>query len=340
MTSTTSATSTRQAATTWVTTRCRRVARALVEVAGGLQVYRLGGDEFTVILEGETLETGYALGARVLELMPQGLTLSCGVAALAAGARSADLLRAADQALYVAKRSGRARVCVASSDAAWAWPEKDPDQGAQQRRGRRRRIEVDRLLDRTLAALDGPLVNASIFERLEAVMSLSAAALGLARAAVSHTAPGSATSRQRSPSTIARDGPGRTRSARRPTSIGSPTTRRRRRSWPNGGSFFVDVANPEADPTEVALLREWGLETMIAAAACRGDSHWLVELYADEQTAALDRAHGCDPAPRRRGSRRRRQRWRPASIRARPDGSGYALSVVLAASARSARPSS
>ena len=269
----------------------QRVATTLVEVAGGLPVYRLGGDEFTVILEGKTLEDGYALGARVLDAMPQGLTLSCGVAALAASARSADLLRAADQALYVAKRSGRARVCVASSDAAWAWPDKEPVKGEQRRRGSRRRIEVDRLLDRTLAALDGPLKNASVFERLEAVMSLSAAALGLARAAVSHMETGAAileaaiTIDYRSGRTWA-------------NTFGETPNLYRLADYPQtaeimaaGGSFFVDIANPEADPTEVALLREWGLETMIAAAACRGDSHWLVELYADEQTAALDRAH-------------------------------------------------
>jgi diguanylate cyclase (GGDEF)-like protein len=269
----------------------RRVADALVAAAGALPVYRLGGDEFTVILDGAPIEEGYALGARVLETMPLGLTLSCGVAALATGARSADLLRAADQALYVAKRSGRARVCVASSDAAWAWPDKEPSQGQQRRRGSRRQIEVDRLLDRTLAALDGPLRTASVFERLEAVMSLAAAALGLARAAVSHTEAGSAVIQ----AAITIDyRSGRTWA----NTFGETPNLYRLADYPQtaeimiaGGSFFVDVANPEADPTEVALLREWGLETMIAAAACRGDSGWLVELYADEQTAALDRAH-------------------------------------------------
>jgi diguanylate cyclase (GGDEF)-like protein len=270
----------------------RAVANALVEAAGGLQVYRLGGDEFTVILDGELLEAGYALGARALALMPKGLTLSCGVAALAAGARSADVIRAADQALYVAKRSGRARICVASSDAAWAWPEKDSDRTPQQRRGRRRRIEVDRLLDRTLSALDGPLVNASIFERLEAVISLAAAALGLARAAVSYTTPGSATIQ----AAITIDyRSGRTWAH----TFGEAPDLYHLADYPqtaqimlNGGSFFIDVADPEADPKEVALLREWGLETMIAAAACSGEDGWLVELYADGQTASLDRVHG------------------------------------------------
>ncbi len=269
----------------------RRVSDVLVRAAGDLAVYRLGGDEFAVILDGEPLEEGYALGARALAAMPLGLTMSFGVAALAASARSADLLRAADQALYVAKRSGRARVCVASSDAAWAWPDKQPELGQQRRRGRRRRIEVDRLLDRALAALDGPLRSASVFDRLEAVVSLSAAALGLARAAVSHMAPHSGIIE----AVISID----YRSGRTWVhSFGEAPDRYRLSDYPQtakimttGGSFFIDVASSEADPTEVALLREWGLDTMIAAAACRDDTGWLVELYSDEQTAALDRAH-------------------------------------------------
>jgi diguanylate cyclase (GGDEF)-like protein len=268
----------------------RRVAAALVGVAGEVPVYRLGGDEFALILDGETLETGYGLGARMLEAMPLGLTISCGVAALAANARSADLLRAADQALYVAKRSGRGRVCVASSDAAWAWPERDLEQGQTRRRGQRRRIEVDRLLDRTLAALDGPLRDASVFERLEAVVSLAAAALGLARAAVSHSVTGSGTVEAvisidyRSGRTWAYtfgEAPDLYHLAEYPQTAAVMTS---------GGSFYVDVASPDAHPSEVALLRDWGLTTMVAAAACHGDSGWLVELYADGQTAALDRA--------------------------------------------------
>ena len=56
--------------------------------------------------------------------------MSCGVATLRLGAETpADLLRAADSALYLAKRSGRGRVCLAASDPRKAWREAAPRRG-------------------------------------------------------------------------------------------------------------------------------------------------------------------------------------------------------------------
>jgi hemerythrin len=87
-------------------------------------VCRLGGDEFLVIccstaLPG-ALKTAENIRQNVSELIvPVGSTIwrgsvSCGVAARMAGmAEPGDLLRAADQGLYAAKRSGRNRVATA-----------------------------------------------------------------------------------------------------------------------------------------------------------------------------------------------------------------------------------
>ncbi|HWT91945.1 MAG TPA: HD domain-containing phosphohydrolase, partial [Solirubrobacteraceae bacterium] len=100
-----------------------RVASALRAAVGELVgedralVARAGGDEFCVLVEGASAEDAQAVGERVLELLAaEGppLTVSCGVASLGLGAqRGGDLLRAADAAQYSAKRTGRARVCVA-----------------------------------------------------------------------------------------------------------------------------------------------------------------------------------------------------------------------------------
>jgi diguanylate cyclase (GGDEF)-like protein len=79
--------------------------------------YRLGGEEFLVLLPGSRLEETIALAERLRIAVdrshPAGMhvTMSFGVASACAGAvRYAELLAAADSALYAAKRAGRNRV--------------------------------------------------------------------------------------------------------------------------------------------------------------------------------------------------------------------------------------
>ena len=77
---------------------------------------RLGGEEFALVLPGADAAAGLAL-AEQLQLatrerfagLPYGLTVSVGIAA---GVRPKGLLREADRALSVAKRSGRDRAVV------------------------------------------------------------------------------------------------------------------------------------------------------------------------------------------------------------------------------------
>ena len=82
---------------------------------------RWGGEEFALILPGTDLEGGIAVAERVRRSLearalagPEGrelrVTASFGVAAHAASGTAADLVAAADEALYEAKRAGKNRV--------------------------------------------------------------------------------------------------------------------------------------------------------------------------------------------------------------------------------------
>jgi diguanylate cyclase (GGDEF)-like protein len=84
-------------------------------------VARLGGDEFAVILTGTTAAEAAATAARIVAALgePAGieghrLTVRASVGvATAPGARAGTLLRAADAAMYGAKRSGKGTMAVA-----------------------------------------------------------------------------------------------------------------------------------------------------------------------------------------------------------------------------------
>jgi diguanylate cyclase (GGDEF)-like protein len=83
-------------------------------------VYRYGGDEFCIVLPGADLDDAVDVGERVRaaiggvrvgEHVPTGVHCSIGIATWPNdGPARADLLLAADRALYAAKRSGRDRV--------------------------------------------------------------------------------------------------------------------------------------------------------------------------------------------------------------------------------------
>lgn len=82
---------------------------------------RYGGEEFVIVLFGADIHKAAAIAERLrqsladrpLEIEPEPLavTLSIGVASAQSGSAEA-LLKAADQALYQAKRTGRNKVCV------------------------------------------------------------------------------------------------------------------------------------------------------------------------------------------------------------------------------------
>ena len=103
---------------------------------------RYGGDEFVVLLPDTTLDDAAALADRLRQhfvtrcstdnALAGHARLSIGVACLVpgSGAKSRDLIAAADKALYRAKRLGRDRTELAATDAASLAPDADaqPDE--------------------------------------------------------------------------------------------------------------------------------------------------------------------------------------------------------------------
>lgn len=103
-------------------------AEALVHAArrhSDAVVGRFGGDEFCVLLPSGTVEDARAVATDAVQSLRAagGERISCGVAARADGESPADLLRAADEAQYRAKRAGDYVDVVAAGDPTTAPPE-------------------------------------------------------------------------------------------------------------------------------------------------------------------------------------------------------------------------
>jgi diguanylate cyclase (GGDEF)-like protein len=99
---------------------CLRAVAATIraEVRGSDMAYRIGGDEFGLILPETTKQDALPLLERIIERArqrgPEPVGLTAGVAQCPDDGTSADALyRGADEALYVGKRAGRGRVTLA-----------------------------------------------------------------------------------------------------------------------------------------------------------------------------------------------------------------------------------
>ena len=103
----------------------QKLAAGLVDASRDFDtVARYGGEEFALILPASDPEPSAIAGERLREMiaaldLPQRITISVGVATFPANAADPDaLVRAADEALYESKHSGRNRVTLSSEDVA------------------------------------------------------------------------------------------------------------------------------------------------------------------------------------------------------------------------------
>jgi diguanylate cyclase (GGDEF)-like protein len=271
--------------------------RAAAEPIPGAFISRIGGDEFCVLIEGHGAERARELALDAERRLddpasPRRLTLSCGASELQhAGQRPADLFRAADAAQYVAKRAGRGRVYVAEAGAvALAGAAAGPARG---RRRLRDAGPTAGLLEGVLELLDGELARASAQDRLEGVAVAFADAFDASGWALSWQPPGDDMVR-----TLFEGG----RRAHRVSGVPSLRFSGSNDIYPladypvtaaimeHGGSFCQRVDDPDGDPAEQALLRRAGHESLVAAAAVDAGGAWLVELYADARSGALEHA--------------------------------------------------
>jgi diguanylate cyclase (GGDEF)-like protein/PAS domain S-box-containing protein len=85
--------------------------------------FRYGGDEFCVLLPGSTIDGGLVFAERVRAAIAAasdvGVTASLGLCAFDPDDRGLQLVKAADLAMYCAKRSGGNRICVHGRAGAW-----------------------------------------------------------------------------------------------------------------------------------------------------------------------------------------------------------------------------
>ena len=275
------------------------VAEALTAEAGAAPddrtVYRLGGDEFCLLLGSGTAEEARIAGEQAIATLSRRVptvSASFGVSSLGLGAqRPSDLLRAADHALYVAKRTGRNRVCVADTDHDAVWDGLASGGARSRRQVRAEGSPENRTLIRAaLEILDGEMAEAGPGQRLQAIVSEICKSVDAARAAISFQRDGGDSITTHWTVNLRT---GRTWS-KAPGQHGdyyaSSDYPQTARILATGGSFVVRTADSEGDPGERELLESFGM-TAVLAAAGRGDGRsWLVEIYAYASTTRLEEA--------------------------------------------------
>ncbi len=270
----------------------QRVGEALVAAAAarpGNLVGRLSGDEFCVVMEGATLEDARALGTATLANLndgaDDGILISCGAAMLGRGVHGlAELMRAADAALYRAKRHGGGQIFTAGSRASDVSPQRE-------RRALRRTTQerVREAVRELTARYSGDLEHEGPLERIEATAVALSEALNTAAWAISFAPDGADTIHTVSTA----DGRDKRLEG---LHLGLDNEVYSVDEFPatgellaaGAGAFVVSVDDTAADRAERTLLELLGRTSVLAAVAADHDVTWLLELYADGRTAPLE----------------------------------------------------
>jgi diguanylate cyclase (GGDEF)-like protein len=271
----------------------RHVGEALVAAAAtrpGSLVGRLAGDEFCIVIEGGTLADARAIAADTLQALTrpgESILVSFGAAAHGTAVSTpAALLRAADGALYRAKRNGGGQIFTAGSHA--------PAPPARADRRSLRRDLPARLRDAIHeigARFDGDLAGEGALERIEAVAMALSEALDAAAWAIScvrvggeeiHTVSFADGRDERLQGLHLEMGTDVYALADYPATARLVET--------GAGVFVTRVSDGEADRAERALLEDYGRECVIVAAAADHDFTWVLEIYADERSDSFEEA--------------------------------------------------
>jgi diguanylate cyclase (GGDEF)-like protein len=271
----------------------RHVGEALVAAAAtrpGSLVGRLAGDEFCIVIEGGTLANARALAADTLQALSspgENILVSFGAAAHGeAVSTPASLVRAADAALYRAKRNGGGQIFTAGSHA--------PTPTARADRRALRRNPPDRVRDAIHelgARFDGDLAGEGALERIEAVAMALSEALDAAAWAISCVPAGGDTIHTVS---LADDRDQRLQGLRLERGVDAysladyPATARLVHT--GAGAFVTRVDDEGGDRAERALLEDYGRDCVLVAAAADFTFTWVLEIYADERSDSFEEA--------------------------------------------------
>ena len=141
------------------------------------------------------------------------------------------------------------------------------------------------LLREVVHKLDGPLATSTTAERLEALASACATAVNATAGALSLQAPGdpgfvTLVTVDRRMGYTTRHGDGD--DDERYVVSEFPATER---LLAHGGSAVWRADDQVSDAAERTLLEEWGMDAVLAVAASDEHGAWLLEVYADGQTA-------------------------------------------------------